>query len=69
VICRASDNKQLIWRGQATVDNVSNSRNGDERQTKYSIDKMFKQYPLASDRAKARSSDDHATHYPQPPPP
>ncbi len=40
--------KQLIWRGQATVDNVSNSQNGDEKQTKSSIDKMFKQYPPKS---------------------
>jgi hypothetical protein len=40
--------KQLIWRGQATVDSVSNSQNGDEKQTKSSIDKMFKQYPPKS---------------------
>jgi Domain of unknown function (DUF4136) len=37
--------KQLIWRGQATVDSVSNSQSGDEKQTKNSVDKMFKQYP------------------------
>jgi hypothetical protein len=43
-----SAKKQLIWRGQATVDNVSNSQSGDEKQTKNSIDKMFKQYPPKS---------------------
>jgi Domain of unknown function (DUF4136) len=37
--------KHLVWRGQATVDSVSNSQKGDEKQTKQSVDKMFKQYP------------------------
>ncbi len=36
---------QLVWRGQATVDNVSNSQSGDEKQVKNSVNKMFKQYP------------------------
>jgi hypothetical protein len=36
---------QLVWRGQATVDNVSNSQSGDEKQVKNSVVKMFKKYP------------------------
>jgi hypothetical protein len=35
----------LVWRGQATVDSVSNSQEGDEKQTEKSVQKMFKQYP------------------------
>src|SRR5271155_4927146 len=37
--------KHLVWRGQATVDSVSNSQKGDEKQTEKSVQKMFKQYP------------------------
>jgi|SRR5271156_525960 hypothetical protein len=37
--------KHLVWRGQATVDSVSNSQKGDEKQTEQSVQKMFKQYP------------------------
>jgi|HubBroStandDraft_6_1064221.scaffolds.fasta_scaffold419289_1 hypothetical protein len=37
--------KHLVWRGQATVDSVSNSQSGDEKQVKNSVDKMFKKYP------------------------
>jgi hypothetical protein len=37
--------KHLVWRGQATVDSVSNSQKGDEKQTQKSVEKMFKQYP------------------------
>jgi len=37
--------KHLVWRGQATVDSVSNSQKGDEKQTEKSVDKMFKKYP------------------------
>jgi len=37
--------KQLIWRGQATTDTISNTQKGDEKQVLKSIDKMFKQYP------------------------
>ena len=37
--------KQLVWRGQATVDSVSNSQSGDEKQVKNSVVKMFKKYP------------------------
>ena len=37
--------KHLVWRGQATVDSVSNSEKGDEKQTEQSVQKMFKKYP------------------------
>ena len=37
--------KKLVWRGQATVDSVSNSQSGDEKQVKNSVVKMFKKYP------------------------
>jgi hypothetical protein len=37
--------KQLVWRGQATTDAVSNSQKGDEKQVLKSVDKMFKQFP------------------------
>jgi hypothetical protein len=37
--------KHLVWRGQATVDSVSNSQKGDEKQTEKSVEKMFKKYP------------------------
>jgi hypothetical protein len=38
-------NKELVWRGQATVDSISNTQKGDEKQTLNSVKKMFKQYP------------------------
>jgi hypothetical protein len=37
--------KHLVWRGQASVDSVSNSQKGDEKQTEKSVEKMFKKYP------------------------
>jgi hypothetical protein len=37
--------KQLVRRGQATTDAISNSQKGDEKQVLKSIDKMFKQFP------------------------
>ena len=37
--------KELVWRGQATTDSISNSQKGDERQVLKSIQKMFEQYP------------------------
>ncbi len=37
--------KELVWRGQATEDNVSDTQKGDEKQVLKSIDKMFAQYP------------------------
>jgi hypothetical protein len=37
--------KQLVWRGQATTDAISNSQKGDEKQVLKAIDKMFKQFP------------------------
>ncbi|HXZ78525.1 MAG TPA: DUF4136 domain-containing protein [Terriglobales bacterium] len=40
-----SSRKQLVWRGQATVDSISNSEKGDEKQTEKCVEKMFKKYP------------------------
>lgn len=40
--------KKLVWSGQATVEKVSSSEKGDEKQTKKCIDKMFKNYPPGS---------------------
>ena len=37
--------KELVWRGQATTDAISNSQKGDEKQVLKSVDKMFKQFP------------------------
>ena len=37
--------KQLVWRGQATTDDISNKQKGDEKQVLKSVAKMFKQYP------------------------
>jgi hypothetical protein len=37
--------KELVWRAQATVDSISKSQKGEEKQVSKSIDKMFKQYP------------------------
>jgi hypothetical protein len=37
--------KTLIWRGQATVDSISNSEKGDEKQTRQCVQKLFKSYP------------------------
>lgn len=37
--------KKLVWRGQATVEDASNSENGDRKQTEKCIQKMFKGYP------------------------
>lgn len=37
--------KQLVWRGQATVDAISNSQKGDEKQTMDSVKKMFNKFP------------------------
>jgi Domain of unknown function (DUF4136) len=37
--------KELVWRGQATVDSVSNSQKGDEKQILECVKKMFKQFP------------------------
>jgi len=40
-----SKEKKLVWRGQATVENASTSESGDQKQTKSSVQKMFKSYP------------------------
>lgn len=37
--------KELVWRGQATVDSISDKQKGDEKQVLDSVRKMFKQYP------------------------
>jgi len=37
--------KMLVWRGQATVESVSSSEKGDEKQTKECVQKLFKNYP------------------------
>ena len=37
--------KQMVWRGQATEDSISNTQKGDEKQVQKSVEKMFKQYP------------------------
>ena len=37
--------KQLVWMGQATVENVSSSEKGDQKQTEQCVQKMFKSYP------------------------
>jgi len=41
----AAQNKTLVFRGQATVENVSKSESGDEKQTKQCVEKIFKNYP------------------------
>jgi hypothetical protein len=37
--------KKLVWRGQATVENVASSEKGDEKQTEKCVQKMFKKFP------------------------
>jgi Domain of unknown function (DUF4136) len=37
--------KQIIWRGQATVDCMSKSDSRDEKQVLNAVQKMFKKYP------------------------
>lgn len=37
--------KELVWRGQATTDSISNSQKGDEKQVLKSVNKMLKQFP------------------------
>jgi hypothetical protein len=37
--------KQIVWRGQATVDMIANTQKGDEKQVHKSVEKMFKQHP------------------------
>lgn len=37
--------RQFVWRGQATVDSISNKQKGDEKQVQKSVEKMFKQFP------------------------
>ena len=37
--------KEIVWRGQATVDAISNNQKGDEKQTLNSVKKMLKKYP------------------------
>lgn len=40
--------KEVVWRGQATVDSVSNTQKGDEKQIEKCVQKMFKQFPPKS---------------------
>jgi hypothetical protein len=37
--------KQIVWRGQATVDHMSKSDNRDQSQVLKAIEKMFRKYP------------------------
>lgn len=37
--------KQLVWRGQATEDSISNTQKGDEKQVRKSVQKMFDRFP------------------------
>ena len=37
--------KQMVWRGQATEDNISKTQKGDKKQVQRSLEKMFRQYP------------------------
>jgi hypothetical protein len=37
--------KAPVWHGQATVDSISNTQKGDEKQALESVKKMFKHYP------------------------
>ncbi len=37
--------KQMVWRGQATEDSISNSQKGDEKQVQKSVEKMFDRFP------------------------
>jgi len=41
----AKQKNTLVFRGQATVENVSSSESGDEKQTKQCVQKIFKNYP------------------------
>jgi hypothetical protein len=45
----ANAKKQLLWRGQATVDSVSKSQKGDEKQVKKCVEKMFDNFPPKGD--------------------
>jgi len=40
-----ANKKELVWRGQAVVESVSNTQKGDEKQVAKSVEKMFKQFP------------------------
>lgn len=40
-----SKSNQVVWRGQATEDNIASSQSGDEEQIQRSIRKLFDQYP------------------------
>ncbi len=37
--------KQMVWRGQATVDMIADTQKGEEEQVQKSVEKMFKQHP------------------------
>lgn len=50
--------KDLVWRGQATVDAISNTQKGDEKQTLNSVKKMFKQFPPKEKEEKQSKADE-----------
>jgi hypothetical protein len=43
-----SKTKQVVWRGQATEDSLSNNQKGDEKQVQKSVEKMFAKFPPKS---------------------
>lgn len=43
---------QVVWRGQATEDNVAQSQHGDENQVWKSIGKMFEHFPPKPEKEK-----------------
>lgn len=48
--------KQLVWRGQATVDAVSDKQKGDEKQTLESVKKMLKKYPPKQEEQQSKAA-------------
>lgn len=42
--------RQLVWRGQATEDSISDTQKGDERQVQKSVEKMFDRFPPKNHR-------------------
>ena len=43
-----AQHNNLVWGGQATVENASNSEKGDAKQTQQWVQKLFKSYPPKS---------------------
>ena len=40
-----SSKKKIVWRGQATINHLSGSDKGEQKQVKESVEKMFKDFP------------------------